>query len=126
MEWLFDAFDIVPGLAGGGTATEQMYFKLSYTFYLNVITFALSGFLLYVYRQGLRAPGEYRDPVCGMRSDADGPSAAHDGTTYYFCSTTCKRSFGRRRRNMPIGTRRSNTTITTTDETGCDPDPGVQ
>ncbi|NHX37781.1 MULTISPECIES: permease [Halolamina] len=93
MELLFDAFDIVPDLAGGETATEQTYFELNYTFYLNLVAFALSGFLLYVYRRGLGAPGQYRDPVCGMRTDDDGPSAAHAGTTYYFCSKTCKRTF---------------------------------
>ena len=93
MELLFDALDIVPDLAGGETATEQTYFQLNYTFYLNIIAFALSGFLLYVYRRGLGAPGQYRDPVCGMRTDDEAPSASHDGTTYYFCSKKCKRTF---------------------------------
>jgi len=93
MELLFDAFGIVPDLAGGETATEQTYFELDYTFYLNVVAFALSGFLLYVYRRGLGAPGQYRDPVCGMRTDDDGPSASHEGATYYFCSKACKRAF---------------------------------
>ncbi|MDS0283792.1 permease [Haloarcula onubensis] len=93
MEVLFDALGIVPDLAGGETATEQTYFKLNYTFYLNIIAFALSGFLLYVYRRGLGAPGQYRDPVCGMRTDDEGPSASYDGTTYYFCSKRCKRTF---------------------------------
>ncbi|AUV84378.1 metal ion permease (plasmid) [Salinigranum rubrum] len=93
MEVLFDALDIVPNLAGGQTASEQTYFELNYTFYLNLIAFALSGFLLYVYRRGLGAPGEYRDPVCGMRTDDSGPSLTHDGETYYFCSKRCKRSF---------------------------------
>jgi len=93
MELLFDAFGIVPDLAGGETATEQTYFELDYTFYLNVIAFALSGFLLYVYRRGLGAPGQYRDPVCGMRTDDSEPSATYDAYTYYFCSTTCKRTF---------------------------------
>ena len=93
MELLFDALGIVPDLAGGETATEQTYFELNYTFYLNLIAFGLSGFLLYVYRRGLGAPGQYRDPVCGMRTDDDGPSASHEGTTYYFCSSACKRRF---------------------------------
>ncbi|OLZ42482.1 metal ion permease [Natrinema saccharevitans] len=93
MELLFDALGIVPNLAGGETATEQRYFELNYTFYLNFVAFAVSGFLLFVYRRGLGAPGQYRDPVCGMRTDDDGPSATHDGETYYFCSTTCKRAF---------------------------------
>ena len=93
MELLFDALGIVPDLAGGETATEQTYFELNYTFYLNLIAFALSGFLLYVYRRGLGAPGQYRDPVCGMRTDDSEPSATHDGETYYFCSQTCKETF---------------------------------
>jgi len=93
MELLFDALNIVPDLAGGETATEQTYFELNYTFYLNLVAFALSGVLLYVYRRGLGAPGQYRDPVCGMRIDDSGPSSTHDGETYYFCSKTCKRSF---------------------------------
>jgi YHS domain-containing protein len=93
MEELFDALGIVPDLAGGQTASEQTYFELNYTFYLNIIAFALTGFLLYVYRRGLGAPGQYRDPVCGMRTDDSGPSLTHDGETYYFCSKRCKRSF---------------------------------
>ncbi|MCU4802088.1 permease [Halobacteria archaeon HArc-gm2] len=93
MEQLFDLLGIVPDLAGGQTATEQTYFELNYTFYLNLVAFALSGFLLFVYRRGLGAPGQYRDPVCGMRTGEDGPSATHDGETYHFCSRTCKRAF---------------------------------
>jgi len=93
MELLFDALGIVPNLAGGETATDRTYFERNYTFYLNLIAFALSGFLLYVYRRGLGAPGEYRDPVCGMRTDDTGPAATHDGTTYYFCSETCAETF---------------------------------
>jgi uncharacterized membrane protein YraQ (UPF0718 family) len=93
MEQLFDLLGIVPDLAGGMTAREQTYFELNYTFYLNLIAFGLSGFLLYVYRRGLGAPGEYRDPVCGMRTDEDGPTVTHDGDTYHFCSETCQRAF---------------------------------
>jgi len=93
MELLFDALGIVPDLAGGETATEQTYFAVDYTFYLNLVAFGLSGFLLYVYKRGLGAPGQYRDPVCGMRTDDSGPHASHDGETYYFCSETCRRAF---------------------------------
>jgi YHS domain-containing protein len=53
----------------------------------------LFGFLLDVYRRGLGAPGQYRDPVCGMRTDDSGPSIIHDGETYYFCSNQCRQSF---------------------------------
>jgi YHS domain-containing protein len=28
-----------------------------------------------------------------MRTDGSGPSATHQGTTYYFCSRTCKQAF---------------------------------
>lgn len=93
MELLFDAFGIVPDLAGGETATEKTYFKINYTFYLNLVAFSLVGFLLYVYRRGLGASGRYRDPVCGMRVDEDGPRTTHDDTQYYFCSETCKQTF---------------------------------
>ncbi|RZV11919.1 hypothetical protein BDK88_0807 [Natrinema hispanicum] len=93
MELLFDTLGIVPNLAGGETATEQTYFAVDYTFYLNLVAFALSGVLLYVYRRGLGAPGQYRDPVCGMRTDDDGPRTTYDDETYYFCSTACKRAF---------------------------------
>ena len=37
----------------------------------------------------------HKDPVCGMEveeSEAAGQSD-HEGTTYYFCSTTCKDRF---------------------------------
>ena len=93
MELLFDALGIVPNLASGETASEQTYFELDYTFYFNIVAFALSGFLLYVYRRGLGAPGRYRDPVCGMRTNDNGPNVIHEGTTYYFCSNACKRAF---------------------------------
>ncbi|MHB9286933.1 permease [Halobacteriales archaeon Cl-PHB] len=93
MEQLFDVLGIVPDLAGGTTASEQTYFELNYTFYLNVVAFAHSGFLLFVYSRGLGAPGQYRDPVCGMRTDEAGPSVTHDGETYYFCSNRCKQAF---------------------------------
>src|SRR6056297_1855988 len=93
MEELFTLLGIVPDLAGGQTATEATYFELDYTLALNLVAFALSGVLLYVYRRGLGAPGQHRDPVCGMRTDDDGPSTTYDGETYYFCSTACKRAF---------------------------------
>lgn len=95
MELLFNTLNIIPNLAGGETATEKSYFKVDYTFYLNLIAFVFSGFLLYVYRRGLGAPGRYRDPVCGMRTDDSDISSAHDGETYYFCSQRCKQSFER-------------------------------
>jgi Cu+-exporting ATPase len=35
------------------------------------------------------------DPVCGMEVDpaTAGGSSEHEGQTYYFCSTGCKRRF---------------------------------
>jgi len=93
MEQLFDLLGIVPDLAGGQTATEQEFFAVDYTLVLNLLAFGLSGFLLYVYRRGLGAPGQYRDPVCGMRVDEDGPSVTRDSETYHFCSETCRRTF---------------------------------
>ncbi|MCQ4334217.1 permease [Natronomonas sp. F2-12] len=93
MELIFDAFGIIPNLASGQTATERTYFELNYTFYLNGIAFAVSGFLLYVYSRGLGAPGQYRDPVCGMRTDDSEPSTTYGDETYYFCSDYCKQTF---------------------------------
>jgi uncharacterized membrane protein YraQ (UPF0718 family) len=69
MELLFDALGIVPNLAGGETATKRTYFELDYTFVLNLVAFALSGFLLYVYHRGLRAP-----PSTVTRSVGCGPT----------------------------------------------------
>lgn len=46
-----------------------------------MVATVLDGFLMYVFRRGLRAPGQYRDPVCGMRTDDGGPAATHDGET---------------------------------------------
>jgi len=75
------------------TATERRHFAFDYTPVLDLIAFALSGLLLFVYRRGLGAPGRYRDPVCGMRVDEDGPSLTHGGETDYFCSKACRRAF---------------------------------
>lgn len=38
---------------------------------------------------------EVRDPVCGMLlDDKTAPeSSTYEGTTYYFCSTSCKEAF---------------------------------
>lgn len=41
------------------------------------------------------APGEHIDPVCGMTVE-EGQGAItleYQGTTYYFCSNGCRRSF---------------------------------
>ncbi len=93
MEELFDFLNIIPNLAGGQTAIEQTYFELNYTFYLNIIALTLSGFLLYVYKQGIGTPDGYRDPICGMRTKETGPKTVHRGETYYFCSKHCKKLF---------------------------------
>jgi xanthine dehydrogenase accessory factor len=41
------------------------------------------------------APAEAVDPVCGMTVAADDSSypLVHDGITYYFCGTGCRRAF---------------------------------
>lgn len=93
MEELFNILGIVPSLAGGQTATQQTYFEINYTFYLNIIAFILSISLLYVYKRGIGAPGQYRDPVCGMRTDNENPNITYNNETYYFCSKRCKQSF---------------------------------
>jgi len=41
-------------------------------------------------------PGAMKDPVCGMdvvAGQADGGSAQHGGTTYWFCSPSCREKF---------------------------------
>ncbi len=35
-----------------------------------------------------------KDPVCGMTvKEGSGPRSTYEGTTYFFCSEPCKRSF---------------------------------
>jgi Cu+-exporting ATPase len=38
---------------------------------------------------------EHKDPVCGMQVEDAGAAGQsdHNGTTYYFCSTSCKDKF---------------------------------
>lgn len=93
MEIIFDAFGVVPNLAGGETATEKTYFEFNYTFYLNLIALSIMGFLYYVYRRGLTAQ-KHRDPVCGMRVN-ENISFEHNEQTHYFCSKSCKNSFSK-------------------------------
>lgn len=44
---------------------------------------------------GSGAARENKDPVCGMTVDQKRAAAAavHDGTTYYFCSVSCRDEF---------------------------------
>jgi xanthine dehydrogenase accessory factor len=44
---------------------------------------------------GARAPAQAADPVCGMTvtADASGRPLVHEGVTYYFCSSGCRRAF---------------------------------
>lgn len=94
MELFFDLFGLVPNVATeAADPTEQTYFELDYTFVLNAVFLGISGFLFWVYWRGLGAPGEHRDPICGMRADEDGPTMTYDGQTYYFCSETCRNAF---------------------------------
>jgi len=41
------------------------------------------------------AEGQIKDPVCGMAVDRDKSTAAsvYSGTTYFFCSTSCRDKF---------------------------------
>jgi YHS domain-containing protein len=95
MEELFSLLHIVPRVAEGQSAAERAYFELDYTFYLNVLALGLSAFLYLAYRRGLATAGRERDPVCGMGSGARALTATHEGTTYRFCSATCRRRFER-------------------------------
>lgn len=35
----------------------------------------------------------FKDPVCGMNAEKNGPRAKHKKLTYYFCSELCKNAF---------------------------------
>lgn len=93
MEELFALLDIIPNVVAGQSATEQEYFSLDYTFWLNLLAVGLSAFLYVVYRRGLGAPFPHRDPVCGMRADPSGPTLERGGQTFHFCSRRCRRRF---------------------------------
>ncbi len=93
MEQLFAALEIVPEVVSGQSATEQEYFALDYTLWLNLAAIGLSGFLYWRYRQGRGPLSPYRDPVCGMWVDEDAERETHDGQTVRFCSEHCRRRF---------------------------------
>jgi len=95
MEELFKALSIIPNVVEGQGAAEQSYFKLDYTFYLNLIAFGISAFLYWVYRKGLGAPSSHRDPICGMPTGEGGPSTTIEGHEYYFCSPHCLQEFNK-------------------------------
>ncbi len=46
-------------------------------------------------RKGAGPEDEVKDPVCGMTVDPKNAAAAavREGTTYYFCSTSCRDKF---------------------------------
>jgi YHS domain-containing protein len=94
MEELFGALDIIPQVVESQSATEQEYFSLDYTFWLNLLAIGLSAFLYWTYRT--KPKGPYRDPVCGMLVPEDAEPVTVDGETYRFCSDRCRRRFERR------------------------------
>jgi len=114
MELLFDALGIVPNLAGGETATDRTYFERNYTFYLNLIAFALSGFLLYVYRRGLGAPGStaIQSVECGPMIP-DRPRRTTGRPTTSARRRARRRSRRIRQRTRPIGRWFTLTALTT-------------
>jgi len=91
MEEVFDLLGIVPEVVSGQSATEQDYFGLDYTFWLNLLAVGLSVFLYWVYRT--KPNGPYRDPVCGMLVPEDAPSVEIRGETLRFCSARCRRRY---------------------------------
>ena len=93
MEQLFAALEIVPEVASGQSATEQEYFAVDYTFWLNLVALALSGILYWIYRRGSGPVSPFRDPVCGMWVDDDEHVTAVGGDTVRFCSRHCRERF---------------------------------
>ncbi len=91
MEELFDILGIIPEVVESQSATEQEYFALDYTFWLNLLALGLSVFLYWVYRT--KPKGPYRDPICGMLVPEDAEPVTVDGETYRFCSKRCRRRF---------------------------------
>jgi len=91
MEELFAFLEIIPDVASGQSATEQEYFALDYTFWLNLLALGLSGFLYWVYRA--KPKGPYRDPVCGMLVPEEAEPVTVGDETYRFCSRRCRRRF---------------------------------
>lgn len=93
MEELFSFLDIVPEVTKGESVFNKEYFALDFTFVMNLLVFGLSGFLYWARRRGMRATGEHRDPICGMRSADKANSIEFEGKTYYFCSRGCRQKF---------------------------------
>ena len=93
MEELFSVLGIIPEVVSSQSATEQEYFSLNYTFWLNLLAVGLSAFLYWTYRT--KPKGPYRDPVCGMLVPEDAEPVIVDGETYRFCSKRCRNRFQR-------------------------------
>jgi YHS domain-containing protein len=93
MEQLFAALEIVPEVASGQSATEQEYFAVDYTLWLNLVALALSGFLYWIYRRVSGPVSPYRDPVCGMWVDDDEHATTVGGEAVRFCSDHCQKRF---------------------------------
>jgi YHS domain-containing protein/uncharacterized membrane protein YraQ (UPF0718 family) len=93
MEELFALLGIIPDVVAGQGATEQEYFTLDYTFWLNLVAVGLSAFLYWTYRTKPRGP--YRDPVCGMLVPGDAVAVEVEAETYRFCSERCRSRFQR-------------------------------
>ncbi len=93
MEELFGALGIVPSIAEGPSVFEKDFFRLDFTFAMNMIVFGMSGFLYYAREKGRHAGGEDRDPICGMRSEDRDLSVEYGGERHYFCSAGCRDTF---------------------------------
>jgi len=95
-EGIFRATGLVPTTRP--TQIVSSHFQWNYTTYLNIVFLAVFGFLYWAYRNRDRlggGEGHALDPVCGMQVktvDA-AASARHDGSTYSFCSDSCKDKF---------------------------------
>jgi uncharacterized protein len=88
IDGLFSALDLIPKTR---PSTEDVLgsIEVDYKLVLNVIAAIVFGALFWL--TGRRGA---TDPVCGMKVDrAKALQTSYAGSTYYFCSEHCKRSF---------------------------------
>ena len=82
----------VPAGLDLGKTTHQ---EIAVSILAELVQLRASGFLSE--RAVVTPPASATDPVCGMTVTADASShpLEHDGVTYYFCGSSCHRTFGK-------------------------------